>query len=216
MFRMIGFDLDGTIADTLPLCIQAFGLALSPYAGHTLSEEEITATFGLDEVGIAKILAGDQWEAGVADYCREYERLHPQVVPDLFPGIRELLHTLKDRGIPLVLVTGKGTPTCRISLEQFGIADVFDEVLCGSDVAPNKVDHLRYLLDKYQLAPEEFCYIGDTATDVDACDQVGVTCLSAAWQDGVTEALEQRNPGNVFDRVEDCGAYLLEHCAKPQ
>ena len=213
MFRMIGFDLDGTIADTLPLCIQAFGLALSPYAGHTLSEEEITAAFGLDEVGIAKILAGDQWEAGVADYCREYERLHPQVVPDLFPGIRELLHTLKDRGIPLVLVTGKGTPTCRISLEQFGIADVFDEVLCGSDVAPNKVDHLRYLLDKYQLAPEEFCYIGDTATDVDACDQVGVTCLSAGWQDGVTQALEQRNPGNVFDRVEKCGAYLLEHCA---
>ena len=55
--------------------------------------------------------------------------------------------------------------------------------------------------------------IGDTATDVDACDQVGVTCLSAAWQDGVTEALEQRNPGKVFDRVEACGAYLLEQCA---
>lgn len=216
MYRMIGFDLDGTIADTLPLCIQAFGLSLSPYAGHTLSEAEITDTFGLDETGIAKILAGDQWEAGVADYCREYQRLHPQVVPDLFPGIRELLLTLKARGIPLALVTGKGTPTCHISLEQFGIADVFDEVLCGSDVAPNKVEHLRYLLEKYHLSPEEFCYIGDTATDVDSCDQVGVTCLSAAWQDGVTEALEQRNPGKVFARVEDCGAYLLERCANPK
>ncbi|OUN19386.1 HAD family hydrolase [Pseudoflavonifractor sp. An85] len=209
MFRMIGFDLDGTLADTLPLCIQAFGLALSPYAGHTLSEEEITATFGLDEVGISKILAGDQWEAGVADYCREYRRLHPQLVPDLFPGIRDLLLTLKDRGIPLVLVTGKGTPTCTISLEEWGISHLFHEVLCGSDVAPNKVDHLRYLLDKYQLAPEEFCYIGDTPTDVDACHQAGVTCLSAAWQDGVTETLEQRNPGKVFARVADCGAYLL-------
>lgn len=213
MFRMIGFDLDGTIADTLPLCIQAFGQALSPYAGHTLSEAEITATFGLDEVGISKILAGAQWEAGVADYCREYQRLHPQMAPDLFPGIRQLLHTLQERGIPLVLVTGKGAPTCHISLEQFGIADVFQEVLCGSDVAPNKAEHLRYLLDKYQLEPGEFCYIGDTATDVDSCQHVGVTCLSAAWQDGVTEALEQRNPGKVFSRVEDCGAYLLERCA---
>ena len=213
MYRMIGFDLDGTIADTLPLCIQAFGLALSPYAGHTLSQAEITATFGLDEVGIAKILAGDQWEAGVADYCREYARLHPQVVPDLFPGIRELLLALLAQGVPLVMVTGKGAPTCHISLEQFGIADVFDEVLCGSDVAPNKVENLRYLLDKYHLAPEEFCYIGDTVTDVDSCDQVGVTCLSAAWQDGVTQALEQRNPGRVFARAADCGAYLLERCA---
>lgn len=216
MFRMIGFDLDGTIADTLPLCIQAFGLALSPYAGHTLSQEEITATFGLDETGISKILAGDQWEAGVADYCREYQRLHAQVVPDLFPGIRELLLTLKEQGIPLVMVTGKGTPTCHISLEQFGIARVFDEVLCGSDVAPNKVQNLSYLLDKYQLPPEEFCYIGDTPADVDACRQLGITCLSAAWQDGVTEVLESCNPGKVFARVADCGAYLLEHCAKPQ
>ena len=211
MYRMIGFDLDGTIADTLPLCIQAFGLSLSPYAGHTLSEDEITATFGLDEVGIAKLLAGDQWEAGVTDYCREYARLHPTLVPDLFPGIRELLGTLKDRGVPLVLVTGKGTPTCTISLEHFRIGDVFQEVLCGSDVAPNKVEHLRCLLDKYQLAPEEFCYIGDTATDVTSCAQVGVTCLSAAWQDGVMDKLEQCNPGRVFTRVEDCKKFLLEH-----
>ena len=55
--------------------------------------------------------------------------------------------------------------------------------------------------------------IGNSVAVVDYCEQVGVTCLSAAWQVGVTEALEQRNPGRVFARVAYCGAYLLERCA---
>ena len=52
MIKMIGFDLDGTICDSLPLCIQAFKNAVEPYIGHDLTEEEIAQTFGLNEAGI--------------------------------------------------------------------------------------------------------------------------------------------------------------------
>lgn len=38
MIKLVVFDLDGTIADTIPMCIEAFGKAVSPYAGHTLQE----------------------------------------------------------------------------------------------------------------------------------------------------------------------------------
>ena len=48
MIKLIAFDLDGTIGDTVPMCIRAFEKAVSPYAGHTLSEREITQTFGLN------------------------------------------------------------------------------------------------------------------------------------------------------------------------
>ena len=49
MIKLIAFDLDGTIGDTVPMCIRAFEKAVSPYAGHTLSEREITQTFGLND-----------------------------------------------------------------------------------------------------------------------------------------------------------------------
>lgn len=59
MIKLIAFDLDGTIGDTVPMCIRAFEKAVSPYAGHMLSEREISQTFGLNEVGMIKKVAGE-------------------------------------------------------------------------------------------------------------------------------------------------------------
>ena len=47
--RGVIFDLDGTLADTLPLCIVALRAAIFPIAGRTLSDEEIMAAFGQSE-----------------------------------------------------------------------------------------------------------------------------------------------------------------------
>ena len=62
MIKLIAFDLDGTIGETVPMCIRAFEKAVSPYAGRTLSEREITQTFGLNEVGMIKMVAGEKWQ----------------------------------------------------------------------------------------------------------------------------------------------------------
>ena len=56
------FDLDGTIADTIPMCIKAFQNSVSPYADHELSREDILHTFGLNEIGMVKAVAGQNWE----------------------------------------------------------------------------------------------------------------------------------------------------------
>lgn len=54
MYKLIGFDLDGTLADTIPMCIKAFRNSVSPYTGHILNDEEIVKTFGLNEIGMIK------------------------------------------------------------------------------------------------------------------------------------------------------------------
>ncbi|MDS0527673.1 HAD hydrolase-like protein [Clostridium sp. SHJSY1] len=54
MIKMVAFDFDGTIADTIPMCIEAFKKVISPYAGHELTEHEILQTFGLNEIGMVK------------------------------------------------------------------------------------------------------------------------------------------------------------------
>lgn len=43
MIKLVAFDLDGTIGDTIPMCIKAFRLAVSPYAGHLLTDRKIAA-----------------------------------------------------------------------------------------------------------------------------------------------------------------------------
>ena len=53
--KLVTFDLDGTIADTLPLCIKAFRMAVQPYILQTLSEDDIIKTFGLNEEGMISL-----------------------------------------------------------------------------------------------------------------------------------------------------------------
>lgn len=202
MFKMIAFDMDGTIADTIPLCVEAFCRSVSPYVGHELSEQEIVETFGLNEIGMIKALVSENWEAALQDFYCAYMLLHRQITKP-FPGILELLTVLKSQNIILALVTGKGEKSCRISLKELGLEHMFDAICYGSEKAPNKKENIEGLLKEYSISRNQFCYVGDAVSDIRACGKVGVTCFSAAWQDSSDIALlEKENPGRVCSRVE--------------
>lgn len=90
-----------------------------------------------------------------------------------------------------------------------GISNVFDEILYGSEIAPNKKENIEYLLKKYNISRGEFCYIGDTVQDIQTCQKAGVPCLSAAWQKNANAiVLEMENPRCVFRRVQDIYNYF--------
>ena len=57
--KLVAFDLDGTIADTLPLCIKACRMAVQPYLSDILSDDEIIRTFGLNEEGMIRKVVKD-------------------------------------------------------------------------------------------------------------------------------------------------------------
>lgn len=209
MYKLIAFDFDGTIADTIPLCIEAFQNSASSYAGHKLTREEISRTFGLTETGMMKVLVGEKWDAALNDFYTEYELLHNKITKP-FENIPRLLHFLKQEKIIVALITGKGEKSCQISLEKLGLTNTFDEVLCGSEKAPNKKERMEYLISRYQIPKEQFCYVGDTKEDIEACQELGVTCLSAAWQkSSLSFILEEKNPHHVFYHVEDLFPYFL-------
>ena len=208
MFKVVAFDLDGTIADTIPMCIKAFRNGVSPYTDHELSEEEILHTFGLNEVGMVKAVVSQNWESAVTNFYSQYESLHNEVT-EVFPGILKLFALLKKKEIILALITGKGKQSCTITLEKLGISKAFDKILYGSEIAPNKKENIEYLLKKYNISKEEFCYIGDTVQDIQTCQKAGVSCLSAAWQKTANAiALERENPRYVFRRVQDVYNYF--------
>ncbi len=74
--KAVIFDLDGTLANTLPLCIAAFKKSIAPLVNRTVSEAEIIATFGPSEEGTILALAPNHYDKGVADYLLFYKELH--------------------------------------------------------------------------------------------------------------------------------------------
>jgi len=199
--KTIIFDLDGTIADTLPLCIAAFKQSIEPLLGKEVSEAEIIATFGPSEEGTIRQLIPRHEEAGIKAYLAHYERLH-DTCPAPFPGMPALLEFLRSKNIQLAMVTGKGIHSTRLSLKQFNLEPYFEVLETGSPEGPNKVSGIRKVLEKLAADTSESIYVGDAPSDIKACREVGIPIAAAGWA-GTTNGNELKTlePDWFFESI---------------
>lgn len=209
-FKTVIFDLDGTIADTLPLCIAAFKKSIQPWLQKEITEEEIIATFGPSEEGTIRKLIPAHEEEGVKAYLKYYEEMH-HTCSAAFPGITALLEYLKNAGVQLAMVTGKGIHSTRLSLKQFGLEQYFEIMETGSPEGPNKVNGIRSVLSRLNANAGESVYIGDAPSDILACREVGVPIAAAAWASTANpKELESLNPDWIFYSVAEFKAWIAD------
>jgi len=208
--KAVIFDLDGTIGNTIPLCIEAFKKSIEPLTGKTLSDEKIIATFGPSEEGTIKLLAPEQYDRGISDYLHYYKVLHEKN-PEPFYGTVELLGYLKLKGVRIAMVTGKGEHSTKITLERYGINHFFEKIETGHSAGPGKPEGLISVMNYFgNIANNEAIYIGDAPSDITACKQVGISIIAAAWADTAEpEKLKELNPDQLFNNINDLKNWLL-------
>lgn len=187
-------DFDGTLADSIPLCLVALRASLLRHTGRIHSDQEIAAHFGASEEGIFQRLAPAAWRECLASYVDEYERSH-HLCPATFAGMSELLARVRARGVRLGLVTGKGPRTAAISLRMLGLEPLFDGVRTGSPRGDVKAGQIAELVHGFGVSVERAAYVGDFPADVRAARAAGVRALAAAWAPGApVEALAAERP----------------------
>ncbi|EDM38615.1 hypothetical protein PBAL39_21120 [Pedobacter sp. BAL39] len=207
--KTIIFDLDGTIADTLPLCIAAFKKSIEPLLGAEISADQIIATFGPSEEGTIRQLIPTHEKEGVEAYLSFYQKLH-EMCGSAFPGITELLELLNAEGVQLAMVTGKGIRSTMISLEQFGLSEYFEYLETGSPEGPSKVKGIERILKRLNADPKYTIYVGDAPSDITACRTVGVPIAAAAWASTTNaKELEALHPDWLFPTVESFRDWLI-------
>ena len=207
--KAVIFDLDGTVGDTVPLCIKAFRQSIEPLIERSISDEEIMATFGPSEEGTIMSLAPAFYDKGVADYLKYYELYH-DMCPMPFEGIENVLRMLKEKRIHIAMVTGKGIHSTAISLKRFRINDYFEIIETGIISGPSKHQGIQRVLDYYTyLSNDKFIYVGDTQGDIIASRKVGIPVVSAAWADLTEpEKLKELSPNEIFYTIADFSEWL--------
>jgi phosphoglycolate phosphatase/pyrophosphatase PpaX len=208
--KAVIFDLDGTLADTLPLCIKAFRQSVEPLINRSVSDAEIIATFGPSEEGTIMALAPDHYDKGVADYLHYYENLH-DMCPAPFEGMQELLQTLKEKGVRIAMVTGKGKHSTAISLKQFELTHFFEAIETGSPKGARKAEGIQLILDGLtSINNEEVIYVGDAPSDIIASRKVGIPVVAAAWA-GTAEPkqLQELQPDEMFYSIKNFSDWLM-------
>lgn len=212
MLKCVIFDMDGTIADTLPLCIHCFRHAAWQLFKLRLTDEQILAAFGPSEEGTIALLLPGRHDEGVELFLSEYQRLHADMCPGLFGGIGELVADIKRMGAKAAIVTGKGPRAMDISMRALGMQGWFDHVETGSSKGPVKPECIRRTLDVLSVDASEAVYIGDSVSDVDSSLTASVKALSAAWADTAdVQGLLKRNPEYTYLTVDSLRGYLIDN-----
>jgi len=206
------FDLDGTLADTLPLIIKAIKQALEPLLHRPLSEDEITATFGVSEEGTIGQLAPQQVQEGLEAFEKLYESLHDEIAPEPFPGIRELLAALKGHSVHTALVTAKGQRSNETSLNKLKLKGCFDAIETGNPSKHVKVEGIEKVLRGWPgVKKEEVIYVGDSSSDIEASRKAGIPVIAACWaQTAHIEELKKLHPDELFTSVDEFSTWVQD------
>jgi phosphoglycolate phosphatase-like HAD superfamily hydrolase len=203
------FDLDGTLADTLPACYAAFRAACEGAGGPAYTNEQIRGLFGPSEEGMLQRALSERWEEGLTILLAAYQR-HLGTCGGVFPSVTTALRLLRERGTPLALVTGKGPFTTKMSLAHFGLDRVFDAVEVGSPQGVVKAAAIARVVARWGVPAGEVIYVGDAVADVESARQAGVIPIAAAWAPSAIAAeLAAAKPHALFASGDDFHAWLL-------
>lgn len=184
MIKCVIFDMDGTLADTMPLCNVAFCQAVKELTGRVLTEKEITDAFGVSEAGVIKKLAPENPEKGLSLYLKYYKKWHSQMCPGLFEGIPELLDWLEKHHIMAAIVTGKGKGSLEISLKVLQCENRFDHIETGNPEYADKPEGIERTRKILGVKPRETVYTGDMISDILSAKKVSVLSVFAGWASG--------------------------------
>ena len=185
----VAFDLDGTLVDSVGELRAALnqvlvGAGRTPLDVATVRRfvgdgvrrlvERAFATTGSPLEGVALDRATDR-------YVALYE---PRAgASPLFPGVAETLAELAGAGVKLGLCTNKPRGATLSLLAGLGLADRFDAISAGDDVASRKPDpaHLRDCLERLGLGADGVAMVGDNELDIAMARAAGVTSVLVTY-----------------------------------
>lgn len=206
---LILFDCDGTLMNSHLSIVQAMQKAFTCYGLPEPSSRAVFDVIGLSLVKAVNQLAGttELSEKIILTY-REYYRA-TEDEPELYPGVRETLQTLRQRGYWLGVVTGKSMAGLLRVLDAFDLQDYF-YVLRTADCCNSK-PHPAMVLEcmaEMGVDASNTCVIGDALFDIQMARAAGVSSLGVSFGVSGSDELEQAGVLAVVNDFYDLLAYF--------
>lgn len=209
----VGFDLDGTLVNSLPGLANAVDATLQSVGLPTAGEERVSHWIGNGATLLiqrALIWAGGEapTESDVNRLRQVFDAHYAQTIESgsqLYPNVLTTLDILQQHAIPMALVTNKPSPFVAPLLEQLGINHYFNTLIGADDVVVKKPHPapIYLVLGQLGLRAEEFLFVGDSRNDIQAAK--AAHCPSAAMTYGYNygEPIALSQPDYVLDNFAD-------------
>jgi phosphoglycolate phosphatase-like HAD superfamily hydrolase len=200
---IFAFDFDGTIVDSTDFIYSCWWTALANYGLVLKDSSEMGPYYGPNEKGVLMNALGEERgkEAYEKIFLKRYEEGHEEGIGKLDERYREIFAYIKAKGDHIVLLSGRGEETTKISFDKLGLNGVFERLYLGPDRGRGKQKNLLKLMKDYRVDNTKVIYIGDTRNDVTYASSVGVKTISISVKD--YDGLEKINPGMVVRNLDE-------------
>lgn len=213
-YPYILFDLDGTLTD--------------PMVGITRSVQYALRSYGIEEPDLEKLcpfigpplkdsfmkfygFPEDQAREAIDRY-REYFSVTGLFENKEYPGIHEMLQTLKDQGAVLLVATSKPEVFAKQILEHFHM-DHYFTFIGGADMGETRVkkgDVIRYVLEENHISDvTKAVMVGDREHDIIGAKENNLDSIGVLYGYGNLEEHQKAGADAVAATVEELTELLL-------
>jgi len=213
MKKAIIFDLDGTLINSLPDISAAMNRSLEKAGLPAHPEERYKYMVGDGVINLTRRAVGsaqEMTEAMLSTYKADYAA-HCHVNTHVYRGIRDALTVLHEAGIKLCVFSNKDQPDTE-SVIRYYLPDIHFSVLWGrKEGFPIKPDPAGALetVKLLNLSPDDFWYIGDTATDMKCAAAAGMESIGVLWGFRTETELRENGARHIAGTPEEMVDMIL-------
>lgn len=206
------FDFDGTIAETGEGIRKSVAYSLEKM-GFLVPDKSVLDQFIGPPLHYGYVhfigMTEAQAEQAVALYRERYVKTG-LFESYLYPGMKDLLRTLKNRGAYVAVASGKPEVMLRTLADYFdlnGCLDAIAGITLDTKSADKQVLIRRALPEGAD--PGRVCMVGDRCFDIDAAKALGMAGIGAGYGYGLAGELEKSGADRIFEDVPSMAEWLL-------
>ena len=215
MKKLVIFDLDGTLLDTIADLAESANYALKQL-GYPTHDVETIRTFvgnGINKLLFRALPDEEKTEENMMrmrSHFVPYYDVHNADLSNPYPGIVSLLEDLQAKGIQIAVASNKyQEATVKLVKQYFPDID-FIEILGqreGINVKPDPTIVFD-ILQKADVSKEDILYVGDSGVDMQTAINAGVDAVGVTWGFRPRAELESFQPMGLIDKAEELLGFI--------
>lgn len=205
MIKLIIFDLDGTLLDTLTDITNSVNYTLKKFNKKPRKEEEIKYFLGQGPRYLLENSFGEikNYDEVYKVYDTHY-KIHQNDNTKPYPGVRETLEELKKTNIMLAVCSNKQDEITKSLIEEL-FPKTFSFVIGTSEKFMRKPssDMPNHIMTSLGVSNDETLYIGDTETDMKTAMNSKIRAIAVTYGFRSKEELEIYKPYKIISNMQE-------------
>jgi phosphoglycolate phosphatase len=191
--KVIIFDFDGTIADTVDALVNVANRLAIEFGYIQITPEELSILRNLTSREIIKYSGISIFK--IPFLVKKVKSELKNKIPELKPiaGVREALVELKNRGHRLGIITSNSQDNVAEFLKINNLDNLFEFVYTGVTIF-GKTTIINNVLRQKQIKVQEVVYVGDETRDIEASKKANIKVVAVTWGFNSPEALSKQKP----------------------